>query len=305
MRLTVNCSARNLIRKRIIPFYDQIEPVLREFEKLEIVDVELNICLSDQVIHKEVKIKKCDKAFWIAEVGLPEQTSKSEFTKNGLLELCCIATLAFSFENAAERTRAIKFFEKYINDRKLVGTESQFSKRESEQFSTTLYKQVGDRLSYFEAWITENELECVAHSGIVGAEGEMWTFSSEDRATVRSEQLAALSKAKSDGFQARCESDFVCLKVIYNTSQTWGVSELEQRHGMQALLDDCLKLTGNGFCDGGLAGGGIMAIYNYVVLPNEAQKTISEAIKKANLVQGFRISWYDGSQLSEFSSDQL
>lgn len=90
--------------------------------------------------------------------------------------------------------------------------------------------------------------------------------------------------------------------IVQHRTKDWGSpQDLQMRHKMESLLDECLKATGSGYCDGGDIGSGTVNIFLFVLDPHRAKDTVVEALRKAQLLEevtiaietdeGFEVLW--------------
>jgi hypothetical protein len=87
--------------------------------------------------------------------------------------------------------------------------------------------------------------------------------------------------------------EFTTIRIRYAlSSDGFGTPEdLNRRHQIEDLLDDCLMETNNGECDGGEIGNGEMIIFCYVIDPEKAVETIRKELEKHGYLEGARISY--------------
>ena len=91
-------------------------------------------------------------------------------------------------------------------------------------------------------------------------------------------------------------NELVEIKIRYALDNNgFGTPEdLNRRHQIEDLLDDCLMETNNGECDGGEIGNGEMIIFCYVIDPEKAVETIRKELEKHGYLEGARISYEQG-----------
>lgn len=145
-----------------------------------------------------------------------------------------------------------------------------------------LYKQTRSGLQYWEAW--EDEEKIVTHRGTLGETGvtvEIPLSVSED-AELLIERESKPHRA--NGFEER---EPVAELVVQYKCENWGSPEdLDKRHRVEDLMNECLGWTGNGHCDGGDIGSGTINIFSYVIDPEIAAKTTIECLREENLLEG-------------------
>jgi hypothetical protein len=153
-----------------------------------------------------------------------------------------------------------------------------------------LYKRKGKTTEYWEAW--EDGRKVIVHWGKLGSTGKSRTIrlkpSERGRAVIKAESQKPLA----EGFQKIPLDQHVSIVVQYST-ETWGsVADLDNRHQVEDVLNECLGWTGNGHCDGGDIGSGQMNAFSFVVDPKLAGETIVKALKKAKLLDGAIVAYH-------------
>lgn len=127
----------------------------------------------------------------------------------------------------------------------------------------------------------------VIHWGKLGEPGL-----SETLAATSGEAAEALIERESrsprlQGFAEIDIDDHVQVIVQFKTDHDWGDSaDLEKRHRVEDILNECLGWSGNGHCDGGDIGSGTINAFSFVVDPQLAQETIISALKREGLLEG-------------------
>jgi hypothetical protein len=84
--------------------------------------------------------------------------------------------------------------------------------------------------------------------------------------------------------------DHSTLIVQYRTEGWGSPQDLQMRHRVESLLDECLKAAGNGYCDGGDIGSGTINIFLSVLDPNRAKDAVIEALRQAEVLEGATIA---------------
>ncbi len=145
-----------------------------------------------------------------------------------------------------------------------------------------LYKKNIDEILYWEAW--EETGKVVTHWGRLGEIGE--TTEIKLAASENGERLIQREcKPKlSDGFdqmEARGE-----LVVQYKLDGWGSPGDLETRHLIEGLLQECLGWTGNGHCEGGDIGNSTINIYSMVIDVEVAAKTVIDALSESMFLEG-------------------
>lgn len=106
---------------------------------------------------------------------------------------------------------------------------------------------------------------------------------------------------QAERFKEIGEQEYKVLIVQYRTEKRFSPGDLEQRQRVENQLDECLKQTGNGYCDGGDIGGGTINVFLHVLDHDRAIETIVEALSKIHLLdgavialeteEGFKVLW--------------
>jgi hypothetical protein len=146
---------------------------------------------------------------------------------------------------------------------------------------------------YWEGWISNHEV--VFHWGTVGDTGERLVVAA-DYHQDGPELLQRESDAKQrEGFRVIDRSEMSSILINYRL-RTWGNDEdLETRHYLEDLVDQALGWTGNGCCDGGEIGSGIMNIWCLVLEAQAAMRTLSNELRTNRLAEGALIAAYSSS----------
>ena len=147
-----------------------------------------------------------------------------------------------------------------------------------------LYKQIDGAFHYTEAW--RNGGEVTLHWGRVGDRGKSETYLIDGELTSEPAVENVLKDAYADGCKEIELDDHVQVIVQYRT-ESWGSPEdLDKRHRVENVLNECLGWTGNGHCDGGDIGSGSINAYSFVVDTGRAKETIVDALRSARLLDG-------------------
>ena len=155
-----------------------------------------------------------------------------------------------------------------------------------------LYKTIDGRLHYKEAWCHRDE--CTFHWGVVGTTGESETYPISEDTPNEDVIDNVLADAISDGYREVSIDDHYQIVVQYQTADEWGDSvDLEKRHRVEDLLNECLGWTGNGHCDGGDIGSGTINSYSFVVAPQLACDAIVDELRSNRLLEGAVIAFRD------------
>jgi hypothetical protein len=149
-----------------------------------------------------------------------------------------------------------------------------------------LYKKGPKGLQYWEAW--QDNKDIVVHWGTVGDTGQdkKLRLKAGEDADSRIEQES--QSARADGFE---EIEPNSELVLQYKCDGWGsANDLEKRHQIEDLMNECLGWTGNGHCDGGDIGSGSMNVYCYVVDRLAGVEAVIAKLREVNLLDGALIA---------------
>ena len=152
-----------------------------------------------------------------------------------------------------------------------------------------LYKRSGKKTLYWETWDDGRKL--VIHWGELGMRGKTKTVAIPKGSTAKKEIAAASAQPKEEGYAEIDIDDHATIVVQYRT-ETWGdVNDLDKRHRVEGILNECLGWTGNGHCDGGDIGSGSINAFSFAVDPTLAGEAIVEALRREKLLDGAVIAY--------------
>ena len=147
-----------------------------------------------------------------------------------------------------------------------------------------LYKFEANKVSYWEAWEAEGEI--VFHWGVLGEKGEVRNIRLKRNGSSNMSIPDEADRHRAEGYRELKEGEEHTLLVQYQIDG-WGTPEdLDKRHAVEELLNECLGWTGNGNCDGGDIGSGTMNVCSLVVDPYLASHTIIAELRENNLLEG-------------------
>lgn len=155
-----------------------------------------------------------------------------------------------------------------------------------------LYKRDGESLSYWEAWADGRTV--VTHWGKVGDKGRTHQIRLQKGGSAEAIIAAESQKPLAAGFQEIPIEDHAKVVVQYQTVGWGSTADLDWRHQVEDVLNECLGWTGNGHCDGGDIGSGTINAFSFVLDPTAAVTTIVAALKKHRLLKGAVIAFYWG-----------
>ncbi len=161
-----------------------------------------------------------------------------------------------------------------------------------------LHKQDEIGHDYWEGWVAGND--AIFHWGTVGDKGERHVLSAESEAEAEELLQTEAAAKETSGFSV-IERDAMSGIVLSYRLVSWGNEEdLETRYYLEDLCDQALGWTGNGNCDGGEIGSGIMNIWCLVLNVPAAIKILAAELETHAVTKGAVIASYD-----EASSNHL
>jgi hypothetical protein len=157
-----------------------------------------------------------------------------------------------------------------------------------------LYKCDGQGIRYWEAWDSTGKV--VVHWGNLGDTGETREIRLKKGQSSAEIIANESTKPRTEGFQELPLDEHATVIVQYKT-KGWGSSkDLDKRHKVEDILNECLGWTGNGHCDGGDIGSGSINAFSFVVDPHLAKDAIVAALKKEGLLKGAVIAFRRGDE---------
>jgi len=149
-----------------------------------------------------------------------------------------------------------------------------------------LYKRDGDKVSYWEAWDAGHRSVTV-HWGVLGKKGKNKSVRVPKKTTAEEFIESESQDARSKGYEEIDFEDHFQIILQFKTEDEWGDSnDLDKRHEIEDMLNECLGWTGNGHCDGGDIGSGTINTFSFVVDPYLAKDAIVAALKKQRMLKG-------------------
>ena len=153
-----------------------------------------------------------------------------------------------------------------------------------------LYKNEKEGISYWEAW--DDKREVIVHWGSVGTKGKTRRVAFSKGETAESVIALESARSRAEGY-AEISAEGMATVIVQYRTETWGDEEdLEKRHRVEDILNECLGWTGNGHCDGGDIGSGSINAFSYVVDPMKAGETIISALRKHQLLKGAIVAYH-------------
>jgi len=112
-----------------------------------------------------------------------------------------------------------------------------------------LYKRTGKQTLYWEAWDAGNRSVTI-HWGTLGKTGRSKNVpiprgESADTVIDRESQ-----EPRTNGYEEIDIDDHAQIIVQFKTADAWGdTADLDKRHKVEGILNECLGWTGNGHCE--------------------------------------------------------
>ena len=157
-----------------------------------------------------------------------------------------------------------------------------------------LYKREGNSTSYWEAWADGRTV--ITHWGTVGDTGKSRQIPLQKGASAKAAIAAECKMPLAEGFQSLPLEEHATVIVQYRTEGWGSTADLDKRHRVEGILDECLGWTGNGHCDGGDIGSGTINAFALVVDPIAAAAAIVKALKQRGLLGGAVIAFHQGEE---------
>lgn len=158
-----------------------------------------------------------------------------------------------------------------------------------------LYKREAERVRYWEAWDNQDKT-VVVHWGVVGDAGDKRSVPTGNGESASHVITRESRQALADGYTEIDTDDHFTVVVQFKT-EGWGDGgDLDKRHEVEDILNECLGWTGNGHCDGGDIGSGTINAYSFVIDPYLAKDAIVEALTEADLLEGAIIAFHKGDE---------
>lgn len=156
-----------------------------------------------------------------------------------------------------------------------------------------LYNFDDSKPRFWEAW--DNNRTITVHWGTLGTRGknsEVKLAKGQDADALINELSA---EPRNDGFRELTEEEEVVFIIQYRLD-TWGsVDDLDKRHQIEDLMNECLGWTGNGHCDGGDIGSGSINVWCFVADPHAAAKVAAKDLKKHKMLDGAVMAYRDAN----------
>jgi hypothetical protein len=149
-----------------------------------------------------------------------------------------------------------------------------------------LYRRKEKHTFYWEAW-DAGARTITMHWGTLGETGRTKNVRIPKGANADDAIRRESQGPRSDGYTEIAIDNHLQIVVQFKTKDAWGdARDLDKRHRVEDVLNECLGWTGNGHCDGGDIGSGEMNAFSYVVDPYLAKNAIVAALKENGLIDG-------------------
>ncbi|HTC93842.1 MAG TPA: hypothetical protein VK699_10355 [Terriglobales bacterium] len=142
---------------------------------------------------------------------------------------------------------------------------------------------MGDR--YWEAWHDTDKV--TIHWGVLGNRGETRIVRVRHGVDPYSIIEKEALEPRAQGYQEVTQLSRV--EIRYLIEGMGNTNDVDKRHQIQHLMDECLGWTGLGHCAGGEMGSGTMSIFCLVVDVDKAQQIIAQELQKNDLLRAAKI----------------
>ena len=152
-----------------------------------------------------------------------------------------------------------------------------------------LYKNVDNKLHYWETWDKKNEEIGVVHWGVVGDQGEDKEVQSTLLESFKKKIQKEITDKMKEGYNEIDIDDHYILLIEFAVDGMGSPKDLDKRNKLEDRMNDTLGWTGLGHCDGGSIGRGTMEICCFVVDFDIAKKIIEQDLKGTEFANYTRI----------------
>jgi len=151
-----------------------------------------------------------------------------------------------------------------------------------------LYRRESTGISYRETWNVGREL--IVHWGTIGQTGQKRSVKVPSERTIKEAIECEAAEIRKAGFAEIPIEEHHEIIVQYRLDSWGSTQDLELRHRVEDLLDECLGWTGNGHCDGGDIGSGTINIFAFAVDREKACEEIISSLRRKHLLEGATIA---------------
>lgn len=141
-----------------------------------------------------------------------------------------------------------------------------------------LYKQQGETLQYWEAWVDDDLV--VTHQGIVGKRGQMARVKPGFMSTPEKRIAKLCEKPRKDGYEV-IDIDNHWMMTIQQRMTGDDNADLDHRNNLIDKLNNMLGWIGAGHVDGGDIGSGTINVFAFIVAPEQASPAIIEWLRES------------------------
>jgi hypothetical protein len=158
-----------------------------------------------------------------------------------------------------------------------------------------LYRRRQDGHDYWEAWDADGKV--TIHWGQLGETGETRTIPTTFFRSAKKIIETESKLPRTEGYREIEIDDHYQVVVQYQLGSNWGTDDdLKTRHEIESIFNECFGWTGNGMCDGGDIGSGMMNIFSYVVDPTIALRTMRNELSSRGLLDSAIIAVREGDE---------
>jgi len=150
-----------------------------------------------------------------------------------------------------------------------------------------VYRTVDGVTEYWESWTASGE--AFIHTGKIGEPGETRRFPLAEPGQA-SLMLKEVEQAEADGFTAWNHLKDAQIVIHYRFEPGASVEDHTRRVAIEDLMNECLRRTGLGHCDGGDIGRSTMNIFCEVIDAAIAERVIVNTLAKHNELDGALIA---------------
>lgn len=159
-----------------------------------------------------------------------------------------------------------------------------------------LHKATDTGIAYHEAWVDGDRV--VEHWGMAGERGQLRHHDLEPDRSELDNVTAVLAAALAEGYAEVPDEEYRTLVIVYAVEGMGNSAEAAKQRDLQARMDELLRGTGLGQCEGGSVGSGAMDVRCSVV-DFELAKRVIQADLAGTLFANY------GAILDETAADEV
>ena len=148
--------------------------------------------------------------------------------------------------------------------------------------------KINDECQYWEVW--EHERAIILHYGAVGEDGISKQYKLKEGDNPEELMAELVASKRQEGFIELTKEHLRQIVIQYRVSNTHWETNLDKRHSVEELLDECLGWTGNGEVDGGEISEKVINVFCFVIDVKKALTTIIKELKKHDYLSGSLIA---------------